>query len=101
MSNGIDSMNVMFVRRVGTPVACGRLDFHGNQPLAMEAGRENGVDLAGGTATSADFDGSRFGCNLARRVASSPQAPTVSDIKLIRGGLEMKFRVGRQKQAIR
>lgn len=40
-----DTVYVVFVRRVARPVARRRVDFHAHQPLAVEARRDDTVDL--------------------------------------------------------
>src|SRR5215472_11873407 len=45
-TGGIHSMDIVLVRRVRAPVPRGRIDLHCDEAMAVEAGGENGVNLA-------------------------------------------------------
>src|SRR5205814_3847478 len=68
VSGCIYPMHIVLVRRIGAPVSGRSIDFNSDQPMAVEAGRKDGVDLARRIAATANLNGDRFGRNQTGRV---------------------------------
>src|SRR5689334_1761827 len=72
----VQPMNIVLVRRVGTPIAWRGIDLHGDEAMAIEPGRENRVDLACGVSSTANLDGNPLGCHQTWRMFALRPAPT-------------------------
>src|SRR5436190_7154101 len=77
LAGGIHAMHVVFVWGIRTPISGGSINFDGNQTMAIEAGREKGIDLSSGIAAATDFNGDVIGRNKPRGMFTFGLAPAI------------------------
>src|SRR5581483_3273061 len=56
VSGLVGFMNIMLVRRIARPVACGCVDLYDNETMAWKARRYDAIDLSRGMIAAANLD---------------------------------------------
>src|SRR5215213_2651543 len=90
----------MFVGRIGTPIAGGRVHLNDNQSAGWESGWDHLVDLPRDIASAADFHLDFGWLHQPCRVRLFGDTPAIGDIEMLALGFNGEARFRRKIQCV-